>query len=183
MADLAPPPSAEERRQAALLARSQNARPVEPAAEEEEGTESETSPESEPQISTMMAIVGFLVLGVADVIGIVLLPFGLDDFWILDFFLTLPMVIYLFFKGMQGSFKGAKSGARSFLRILFRFAPEFLPYVGALPVGSAAWLWTLWKDRHPDNVLTHVGQLAEKSQPASMQSPRGSVTPKTNVAA
>jgi hypothetical protein len=86
-----------------------------------------------------------------DLIGLVLVFFGLDDFGIIDL-LTAPVTQFYF------RMKGAKASAD-----LIASAVEFIPYVGALPIKSIGMNITIYLTNHPEKFekLPAVGAIAK----------------------
>ncbi len=82
-----------------------------------------------------------------DLIGLLLIVIGLDDFWILDI-MTFPVTQFYF------RMKGAKAGAD-----LVTSMVELIPYVGALPIKSIGMNITIYLTNHPEKLGT-VGQIA-----------------------
>lgn len=82
-----------------------------------------------------------------DLIGLALVFFGLDDFWILDA-LTFPVTQFYF------RMKGAKANADLIASIV-----ELIPYVGALPIKSVGMNITIYLTNHPEKMgkLSAVG--------------------------
>lgn len=79
-----------------------------------------------------------------DLIGVALLFFGLDDFWIIDI-LTFPVTQFYF------RMKGARANAD-----LVASAIELIPYVGALPIKSIGVNLTIYLTNHPPKILQAV---------------------------
>jgi len=93
--------------------------------------------EHEPKISlTEIFFITPLFL-ICDIIGIVLVCFGLDDFFLLDIIRFPLSQVYLYFKGLKGTVT------------LIGNILETIPYVGALPISTTAWLITVWIDHNP----------------------------------
>jgi len=88
-----------------------------------------------------------LIAGTIDSIGIILLFFGLDDFWITDFAAYSTIGLWILMRGggfkkptatgVEAAEKAAKIAKRLKWFRLAAFIGELIPYVGALP------LWTL----------------------------------------
>lgn len=76
-----------------------------------------------------------------DLISLVLVFFGLDDFWIIDI-LTFPITQFYF------RMKGAKAGAD-----LAGSIAELIPYVGALPIKSISMNITIYLTNHPPKIM------------------------------
>lgn len=79
-----------------------------------------------------------------DLLGLLLLLFGLDDFWIIDI-LTFPITQFYF------RMKGAKASAD-----LVASMAELIPYVGALPIKSIGVNLTIYFTNHPSKILQAV---------------------------
>ena len=73
-----------------------------------------------------------------DLLGLLLLFFGLDDFWIIDI-LTFPITQFYF------RIKGVKAGAD-----LIASLGELIPYVGALPIKTIGMNITIYLANHPE---------------------------------
>ncbi len=72
-----------------------------------------------------------------DIIGLILVCFLLDDFFILDI-LTFPVTqIYFRIKGVKSTYDLTASTL------------ELIPYVGALPIKSIGVAITIWMANHP----------------------------------
>lgn len=106
--------------------------------------EEETKPE--PKISTVeiLFITPFFII--TDLIGIFLIFLALDDFGLIDIVQFPVSQIYLWFKGVRGT--------TMFIGNIL----ETLPYIGALPNASIAWIITVWLDRNPK-----IGKKVEKA--------------------
>jgi len=105
-----------------------------------------------------------------DVVGIILIIFGLDDFFILDV-LRFPLSqIYLRIKGVRGSY------------MLIGNILEAIPYIGALPNATICWFITVWLANHPETTarLQKAAQLSKKEAQAPAQKP-SAPTPKTTT--
>ncbi len=101
----------------------------------------------EPKISfPEVILIGFIFI-CFDLIEILLLLFGLDDFWIMDA-ISSPMFLYLSMKGV-----------RLKTQLLFWIA-ELVPWLGALPLLTLGWGLTEWADRHPKSVVAKASQTA-----------------------
>ena len=79
-----------------------------------------------------------------DLIGLALVFFGLDDFWIIDA-LTFPVTQFYF------RMIGAKATAD-----LIASGIELIPYVGALPIKSIGMNITIYLTNHPSKALPAV---------------------------
>ncbi len=91
----------------------------------------------EPKICLAEIIYLTIAFGLTDIIGIILVVFGLDDFFLLDVIRFPLSQLYLRIKGVKGT-------ATLVANIL-----ECIPYIGALPAATIGWLITVWLDRHP----------------------------------
>lgn len=93
--------------------------------------------QSEPKIPLSEAIfVGFFPI-IADAIEVVLVFFGLDDFWISDAIYFPASQIYFRMRGVKGTAS------------LVTNALELLPYVGWLPLRTVGFVITVWTANHP----------------------------------
>ena len=92
----------------------------------------------EPKITLTEALFIGSFLLLTDIIGIVLVLFGLDDFFILDI-VRFPITGFYYW------FKGLRMTSMWISNIL-----ETLPYVGALPNATIGWIITVWMDRYPE---------------------------------
>ncbi|MBI2024519.1 MAG: hypothetical protein HYT03_00290 [Candidatus Harrisonbacteria bacterium] len=109
--------------------------------------------EHEPKISIVEAFLLFAYVGLVDVAGVILIFFGLDDFFILDV-MTFPVTqFYLRLKGVS----------RAGIDLAMNCA-ELIPYVGALPLRTVGLAIIVWADRHPESA---VAQVAEKAAQAT----------------
>ncbi len=108
--------------------------------------------EQEPKISLPEIIIITPYLVIFDLIGLALIAAGLDDFFILDAVRFPITQLYLRFKGVKGT-------ATLIGNIL-----ELIPYIGGLPISTAAWLITIYLDRHPEKMetLSKLGALKQK---------------------
>lgn len=102
--------------------------------------------EYEPKISLVEILLILPCLLILDILEIVVVVVGLDDFWIGDILAT-PVTLYLWFKGV------------SFERYLAAQLLEFLPYIGALPLLSIGFLLVVFLDRNP-KLEAAVGTVA-----------------------
>jgi len=91
----------------------------------------------EPKISIVEIFLGLAVVGIADLVELLLLAFGLDDFWISDLVAFPITQLYLRLKGVRGNYS------------LIANCIELIPYVGALPLRTIGFLATIYIDRHP----------------------------------
>ncbi|MEK7481853.1 MAG: hypothetical protein AAB464_00320 [Patescibacteria group bacterium] len=93
--------------------------------------------EDQKKISLPEIILLNLYIIPLDIVGLVLVFFGLDDFWIIDI-LTFPVTQFYF------RMKGVKAGADLAASIV-----ELIPYVGALPIKSIGMNITIYLANHP----------------------------------
>jgi hypothetical protein len=108
-----------------------------------------------PKITTVEAALLLMYIGASDIIGMLLVLVGLDDFGIIDV-LTWPVSGFYFrFKGVKGAYD------------LIGNIAELVPYVGALPVRTIGVLFTIWADRHPKAgaALTQKIGVVQKAAP------------------
>ncbi len=82
-----------------------------------------------------------------DILGLVLVFFGVDDFWIIDI-LTFPVTQFYF------RMKGAKASADLVASVV-----ELIPYVGALPIKSIGMNISIYLTNHPEKFGV-AGQIA-----------------------
>jgi hypothetical protein len=115
--------------------------------------------EGAPHKRKINSIIGLFLIAymlVIDVIGIVLVVFGLDDFFILDV-LSWPVTwLYFRIKGVNGAYNNIMSIA------------EVFPYVGALPLKTLGVILVLWMDRHPDG---KVARSVDKASVVKLKKP------------
>ena len=119
--------------------------------------------EHQPKISLVEAFILLSYIGLTDVVGLVLVLFGLDDFFILDI-LTFP-VTQIYFR-MKGIPKAGYDVAGN--------VAELIPYLGALPIRTLGVALVIWADRHPSGV---VAQTVAKAAKATPTKPTGIKTP------
>lgn len=93
--------------------------------------------ENQPKISTTEIVFITPLFILDDIIGIILLLVGLDDFFIMDIIRFPLSQFYLRLKGIKGT------------SMLIANILETIPYVGALPNATIGWLIVIWLDRHP----------------------------------
>lgn len=107
---------------------------------------------NEPKISIVEAFLLISYIGLTDAVGLILVLFGLDDFFILDI-MTFP-VTQLYFR-MKGISKAGYDVAANLA--------ELVPYIGALPIRTFGVLTVIWIDRHPEGAIAQtVEKTAEK---------------------
>lgn len=93
------------------------------------------SSKGERKISFLEAVLLVTYIGLTDLVGIILVIFGLDDFFILDLF-TFPVTqIYFRFKGID---KAQYDLAMNLL--------ELIPYIGALPLRTFGIIMVIRED-------------------------------------
>src|SRR3989344_7351510 len=106
---------------------------------------------SEPKIPLPIAFLLVCYIALTDIIGIILVFFALDDFWIIDL-LTFP-VTQLYFR-----MKGIGAEYDLTMNLL-----ELIPYVGALPLRTVGVCMVIYADRHPESQVTKKLQaIAQK---------------------
>lgn len=105
-----------------------------------------------PKISYVETFLLLVYIGATDIIGILLVFFGLDDFFILDI-LTFPVTqIYFRLKKVN------KAGYDLVCNLL-----ELIPYLGALPIRTLGVALVIWADHHPEGTVAKIeekGSLA-----------------------
>jgi len=107
----------------------------------------------EPKISPIESYL--LITGAVgiDAIGVGLILFGLDDFFLLDL-VGICTQGYLRFKQVNGAgYDLAGSIA------------EFVPYVGALPLKTAGILYVLYADKHPESIAAQAASAVSAKIP------------------
>ncbi|OGY61977.1 MAG: hypothetical protein A2745_01075 [Candidatus Harrisonbacteria bacterium RIFCSPHIGHO2_01_FULL_44_13] len=115
--------------------------------------------EHQPKISIVEAVFLLMYLGFTDLVGIILVLFAFDDFFIIDA-LTFPVTqVYFRMKGVKGTAD------------LIANVAELVPYVGALPLRTVGVLIVIWADRHPEGALAKSGQMAQMA--AKVKTPKG----------
>jgi len=87
----------------------------------------------------------------SDAIGIVLVAFGVDDFFLLDVLNLLPIGWLMLMKSMP------LREARAFL---VGCGLEILPYVGALPLLTVAMFINIRRYNHPESAIAKVAEKA-----------------------
>ena len=92
------------------------------------------------KISLPETIILVMYIGFTDLIGLFLLFFALDDFFILDI-LTFPVTQFYF------RIKGVKGTAD-----LITNTAELIPYLGALPIRTVGLLITIYLANHPEKI-------------------------------
>ncbi len=117
------------------------------------------APKHEPKISLPEAMLIVEYVLIADIIGIALLLFGLDDFFILDI-LTFP-VTQIYFR-----MKGVRAGYDLGAGLL-----ELIPYVGALPIKTIGVLVTIALDWYFPEAAAIVGGAAKLKNPVGAAAP------------
>ncbi len=114
--------------------------------------------EEQKKIELPETILLLLYIIPLDVIGLILVFAGLDDFFMLDL-LTFPVTQFYFrMKGIRCTYDLVAS-------IL-----EVIPYVGSLPIKTAGVAITIWMANHPKAVapISKAAQLA-KSSPGAIR--------------
>ena len=107
------------------------------------------APPPTPKLTTVdIVLVGSLVV-LADTVELLLLFFGLDDFFISDAIAFPATQIYLRYKGAKGTYS------------LIANCLEVIPYVGDLPLRTIGFGFTVYFDRHPKvaAVVTKAAQV------------------------
>jgi len=99
--------------------------------------------EQNKKISLPETIILMLYIGLCDIFGLILVLFGLDDFFILDI-LTFPVTQFYF----------RIKRVRSTYDVIAGIC-ELIPYLGALPIKSIGVAITIYAANHPK-----VGRLA-----------------------
>lgn len=99
--------------------------------------EEEQEQHHEPKISLPEIIFGTMFFGIFDAIELIIVFFGLDDFWIFDTICLSVGTFYLTMKGVAVRYDVT-------LKLL-----EFIPYFGALPLKTIGFLATVYIDRYP----------------------------------
>jgi hypothetical protein len=116
--------------------------------------------EHNPKISFIESIFLIMYVGITDIIGIILVLFGLDDFFILDV-LTFPVTqLYFRMKGVRGMYD------------LIGNLLELIPYIGALPLRTIGVIMVIWRDHHPKSKITKINQISQKIKNPSQKSMR-----------
>lgn len=107
----------------------------------------------EKKISTAEAITaGMWLFILPDTLEFLLVLFGLDDFWISDIFAFSGSMIYLKMKGLKTTFS------------LIANIIELIPYVGAIPSRTIAFIITIILENYKDKIqqgIQMTGQIAK----------------------
>jgi len=112
--------------------------------------------EEQKKIELPEAILLLLYIVPLDIVGLILVFAGLDDFFILDI-LTFPVTQFYFrMKGIKCTYD------------LVASTLEVIPYVGSLPIktaGVAITIWMAWMANHPKTIApaAKTAQLAKGS--------------------
>ncbi|KKR89266.1 MAG: hypothetical protein UU85_C0004G0107 [Candidatus Wolfebacteria bacterium GW2011_GWA2_42_10] len=96
--------------------------------------------DEQKKISLPETLILTMYIGFTDLIGIVLVFAGLDDFGILDA-ITFPVTQFYF------RIKGVKATADLIGNLI-----ELIPYVGALPIRTITLLITIYAANHPEKI-------------------------------
>lgn len=119
--------------------------------------------EYQPKISFVEIIILTQIFMIFDAIGMVLILFGLDDFFILDALRFPFSQFYIYMKGLKG-------GATLVGNLL-----ETIPYIGALPNSTVCWLITVYMDRNPKSfaakIVQKTGSITRPRRPINEKSP------------
>ena len=119
------------------------------------------APKHESKISLPEALLVTQYVMIADVIGVVLLLVGLDDFFILDI-LTFPVTqIYFRMKGVSAGY--------DLVAGLF----EMIPYVGALPIKTVGVIATIAVDWYFPQVAAATNVAAKVKNPVAAAASAG----------
>jgi hypothetical protein len=104
--------------------------------------------EEQKKVSLPEIIMLTIYIGITDIIGIILVCFALDDFWILDA-LTFP-VTQIYFRIKKVSATVDLSGNIA----------ELVPYLGALPIRTICMLVNIYIANNPEKWLSKKIQKA-----------------------
>lgn len=115
--------------------------------------------DQEPKISITEIVFITPLFVLFDSIGIALVSFGIDDFFLLDIIRFPVSQIYLRMKGVKGT------------TTLVGNILESIPYVGALPISTICWLITVYLDRNPESIAAKGIEMAGKMKKADSQTP------------
>ncbi len=119
-----------------------------------------------PKLKTVEIVLISIYLILIDGIELILIFFGLDDFWLGDILASI-IVIYLWFRGL------------GFGRMGVSWLTELIPWVGDLPLLTIGFWMTVYADRHPESAAAKAVQISQsaggkKGMPKkSVQTPRG----------
>jgi len=91
--------------------------------------------QSKFSLPEVIVVTTFLIVG--DLVDVLLLLVGLDDFMLVDLLFGFPLMIYLWWKGARGTY------------VYITFFLELIPYVGKLPLRTIGFLLAVQADRHP----------------------------------
>jgi hypothetical protein len=106
--------------------------------------------DNQPKISGVEAFLLISVTLIIDIVPIILIFFGLPDFFIPGL-LGLATLFYLKMKGI------------SLVRDLIASIGELIPYVSALPLKTAGMILTIWIDWHPQGALAKAAEKATQA--------------------
>src|SRR3989344_7691331 len=96
--------------------------------------------EDQKKVSLPEAIMLILYIGGLDLVGLLLIFIGLDDFGIIDI-LSFPVTQFYF------RIKGIKATTDLVGNLI-----ELIPYVGALPIRTITLLITIYAANHPEKI-------------------------------
>ena len=100
-------------------------------------------------ISLPESILLIMYIGFTDLVGLVLIFFALDDFFILDI-LTFPVTQFYFrMKGVKGTADLISNGL------------ELIPYLGALPIRTIGLIITIYLANHPEKMQSSHPAVAK----------------------
>lgn len=113
----------------------------------------------DPKISLPEALIVLSFIMMVDLLELLLLFVGMDDFWITDALAFPTTYLYLRWKGVRGAY------------VLFTGAWELVPYLGWLPARTIGFLLTIWADRHPKKAQS-MTKAATVARPSVQAPPR-----------
>jgi hypothetical protein len=111
--------------------------------------------EQKPKLYLAETIILLMIAVIIDAIGIFLLFFAMDDFFVLDIF-GLTMQGYFRIRGVNGA------GYDLVASLL-----EVVPYLGALPFKTVGVATVAWIDSHPSGSIAKTANLAAIKKPVS----------------
>ncbi len=112
-------------------------------------------------------------IALSDLVGLILVFFALDDFFIIDV-MTFPVTQFYF---------RMKGVSRAGLDVAANLA-EAVPYIGALPIRTIGVILVIWADWHPESKIAQAAQKAASvtsGKKGALASPQGGPVIKTPV--